>query len=206
MSDLISKLNEKMPSSAIQSRQAGGGRSLSYVSGHYVYSKLNEVLGQGNWYYQINNLQMVHSGLDAKDRTVTSYIAIVKSVFQLGDKIVYFDEVGYGDGIDASPGKSHELATKEAVTDAVKRAAKNLGPSFGLALYDKEQKDVVDDSESDSEQVAAQESETKEVVNKAVTSKPSFEGASKGGFKKPSLATKPGSAPAKAASKSPWKK
>jgi recombination DNA repair RAD52 pathway protein len=54
-----------------------------------------------------------------------------------------YGDVGYGDGSDkTNPGKAHELAAKEAVTDALKRCAKNLGMSMGLALYDKTQENV----------------------------------------------------------------
>ena len=57
-----------------------------------------------------------------------------------------FSDVGYGDGSDAkNAGKAHELAAKESVTDGLKRAAKNLGMSMGLALYSKEQENVEDE-------------------------------------------------------------
>lgn len=192
MSDLLSKLNEKLSSSAVSTRSAGAGKSLSYLTGHYVYSKLNEVLGQGNWSYTIKNLNNVFHGEDDKGRANTSYIAIVQAVFMIGEKAVVFEEVGYGDGIDYNPGKSHELATKEAVTDAVKRAAKNLGPSLGLALYDKEQKDVVD---SDAVVVEEKQAAPSEAPAKAASPAPSKKvmlPKAGSAFKKPSLATKPG--------------
>jgi recombination DNA repair RAD52 pathway protein len=56
-----------------------------------------------------------------------------------------FIDYGYGDGSDKFKiGKAHELAVKEAVTDGIKRCAKNLGMSMGLALYDKTQENVED--------------------------------------------------------------
>ena len=39
---------------------------------------------------------------------------------------------------------AHESAIKEAETDATKRALMTFGNQFGLALYDKEQREVAD--------------------------------------------------------------
>ena len=49
---------------------------------------------------------------------------------------------GAGHGIDADLGQAHESAIKEAETDAMKRALMTFGNPFGLALYDKQQRDV----------------------------------------------------------------
>jgi len=49
---------------------------------------------------------------------------------------------GAGHGIDTDLGQGHESAIKEAETDAMKRALMTLGNSFGLALYDKQQREV----------------------------------------------------------------
>ena len=53
--------------------------------------------------------------------------------------------VGHGHGMSRhSKGEAHESAAKEAESDAQKRALKSFGNQFGLALYDKEQKQVAD--------------------------------------------------------------
>jgi hypothetical protein len=49
---------------------------------------------------------------------------------------------GAGHGIDADLGQAHESALKEAETDAMKRALMTFGNPFGLALYDKQQRQV----------------------------------------------------------------
>jgi hypothetical protein len=49
---------------------------------------------------------------------------------------------GAGHGIDADLGQAHESAIKEAETDAMKRALMTFGNQFGLALYDKQQREV----------------------------------------------------------------
>lgn len=141
------QLDAKIPRDVISARDGGGGRKLSYLEGHYVIARANEIFGQGNWQYQVIELTKT-SDLPIETRSgvkqYTSYIAKVQ-VHALG---VAFSDYGFGDGTDANPGKTHELAVKEAVTDGVKRALKNFGMSMGLALYDKSQENV-DDGESE---------------------------------------------------------
>lgn len=141
-------LDAEIPEDAISER-SNGGTTLSYLTGAYVINRLNQVLGHGNWGYEVDKLEKVFEGkIQQRSGEVfaTSYIAQVRLFHRLGDasadKFSFsncFSDVGYGDGTDkGSPGKAHELAVKEAVTDALKRCAKNLGMSFGLQLYFKE--------------------------------------------------------------------
>ena len=53
------------------------------------------------------------------------------------------DQLGAGHGIDLDLGQAHESALKEAETDAMKRALMTFGNPFGLALYDKAQRQVM---------------------------------------------------------------
>ncbi len=147
--DLKPLLDANIPRNAISTRQGGAGARLSYLTGHYVIARLNEVIGQGAWSYETLSLQKVFEGTyknnQGKDIFSVSYVSTVKLI--IGG--TQFTDVGFGDGTDAKdPGKAHELATKEAVTDALKRCAKNLGWSLGLALYDKEQTHVTDEEDA----------------------------------------------------------
>lgn len=145
------RFDEKIPRSAVKTRE-GGGRSLSYLEGWYVQDRLNQVLGHGKWSYSISELTKVFEGTTTQrsgEVYTTSYIAQVNLRIESGPGVesAYYEDVGYGDGTDRNnPGKAHELAVKEAVTDGLKRAARNLGMSFGLALYDKSQEFVSDES------------------------------------------------------------
>jgi recombination DNA repair RAD52 pathway protein len=139
-SELQKLLNANIPAEAVEEREAyKNGPKLSYLSGAYVINRLNEVLGQGNWGYSLKSLTKVYEGTIEQysgEAFTTSYVATVGFWALIDGKGASFDEVGYGDGTDKkSPGKAHELATKEAVTDGIKRAAKNLGISMGLGLY-----------------------------------------------------------------------
>jgi len=148
--NVVERLNESIPRDVIKERDGGGNRKLSYLEGHYVINRLNKVLGVGNWATQIIETKCVYSGmvLDSygKEKQSASYTARVRLVVEFPNgKRTEFEDVGFGNGFDkADPGKPHELATKEAITDAIKRCAKNLGSSMGLALYDKEQTKITD--------------------------------------------------------------
>lgn len=144
-SETQSALDSNIPKDVIETREQAG-RTLSYLATWYVIDRLNQVLGQGNWGYQIKQLDKVFEGTiqqSSGEVFTTSYTAQVALFATVEGKTVIFTEVGYGDGTDRkSQGKAHELATKEAVSDALKRGAKNLGRSMGLALYDKTQEFV----------------------------------------------------------------
>lgn len=137
MSDLKLKLDEKIPENAIEHRNQGG-REVSYLSGAFVIDRLNQVLGHLNWGYGITELKCVYEGKTEQSSGevyAVSYIAKIK-LHAATEVIATYEDVGYGDGFDKkNPGKAHELAVKEAVTDGIKRCAKNLGRSLGLELY-----------------------------------------------------------------------
>jgi len=152
--DRVAKqLDEGIPRAAVATRQGGGPKALSYLEGWYVINRLNEVFGAEGWSYDVTDLKCVHAGeIPGKYGSVqsASYTATVALFVQFpgADGAKRITDVGFGNGTDKTdPGKPHELATKEAVTDALKRSAKSLGMSMGLALYDKTQENVEDTAE-----------------------------------------------------------
>lgn len=141
--EIRKKLDEKIPRDVIAQREGGGRRKLSYLEGWYVINRLNEILGQGNWATLID-APIAVANTEQDGRYVAAYMVKVRlEVKSLG---TLFEDFGYGDGKDPHPGKAHESAIKEAVTDGIKRCAKNLGMSMGLALYDKSQENVEDEA------------------------------------------------------------
>lgn len=149
---IIADLDAKIPKDAVSSRQGGGTKALSYLEGWYVIDRMNKIFGPDAWSYDVTELRCVHQGeLDGKYGKIhsASYSATVALFVQFPDatQAKRITDVGFGNGTDkADPGKPHELATKEAVTDALKRCAKSLGMSLGLALYDKTQENVGDEA------------------------------------------------------------
>ncbi len=150
------ELDAKIPTSAISERIGGGGKRLSYLEGHYVIDRMNQIFGHGNWEYRTLELTKVVEKEVTNGRGQTglgvAYLAEVEvNVYARGEHgnrltLASFNDVGAGKGTDFGMGlEAHESAVKEAVTDGVKRCCKNLGQSMGLALYDKSGKGIVDD-------------------------------------------------------------
>ncbi|MFI0403772.1 MAG: Rad52/Rad22 family DNA repair protein [Cyanobium sp.] len=80
---------------------------------------------------------------DQKPGWGVTYTARVRVTVTAGGLVPLVREgSGAGHGIDVDLGKAHESALKEAETDAMKRALMTFGNPFGLALYDKAQRQV----------------------------------------------------------------
>lgn len=150
----LARLSEPLDPARVKSREAGRGQSLSYIEAHDAIRTANEVFGIGGWGYTVEELEPLGEPEQVKREDRTGYRVGYRAVVRVtiypdaGVPAVYpvvFSDVGYGDGMDYSGSRItvHELAMKEAVSDAVKRALKNLGSQFGLDLYDKEaRKDI----------------------------------------------------------------
>lgn len=137
----------------VKSRKQAG-RTLSYVEGWVAIAEANRVFGFDAWSSETVDIRVVAEGprkigggtdrdgnpRPQKDGWGVSYVARVRVV--VGG--VTREGVGAGHGIDVDLGLAHESAIKEAETDARKRALMTFGNIFGLALYDKEQRNVAD--------------------------------------------------------------
>lgn len=139
---------DRFPSDAVEKRKAPNGKDLSYADQHYVQTRLNDVFGVTGWADSIIYNKCVaeeQEEINGKIRWYVSYEAKVRiRVLSagLGYSSMWHEGTGNGHGFGARKGDAVESACKEAETDALKRAAKKFGPSFGLALYDKTQEDV----------------------------------------------------------------
>ena len=119
-----------------------GKTQVGYVESHHVIREANNIFGFGEWSYIIKSMNNVSNEIKTnkynKELHYCGYTAIVTlSVYDDGSTVTR-EDIGFGQGIDADMGKSHEGATKEAVTDALKRCLRTFGDSFGLALYAKD--------------------------------------------------------------------
>jgi DNA repair and recombination protein RAD52 len=130
---------------AVVKERTQSGRTFSYIEGWYAIAEANRIFGFDGWHRETVDIRCVNErprkiGRDGRDGWAVSYIVRVRII--VGD--VIRDGMGSGHGIDADCGLAHESAIKEAETDAMKRALMTFGNPFGLALYDKEQRQVVD--------------------------------------------------------------
>ena len=139
----IGQLEQKLSADNVKVRQQGNIQ-LSYVEGYYIIETLNRIIGYGNWSYDVQELSQVSEEINEKKNKVIGYKAII--TLRIHDvnhtKSITRTDVGYGIGISKDYASAHESAGKEACTDGLKRVAKSLGNPYGLALYDKQQRNV----------------------------------------------------------------
>lgn len=121
------------------------GPKGDYIEAWHAQAEANRVFGFGGWSQHVVALDCVHQevrqiGADKKDGWAVSYNATVRVVVDG----VTREDCGSGHGFGADLGLCHESASKEAVSDAMKRAFKSFGNPFGLALYDKSKANIED--------------------------------------------------------------
>ena len=141
--DQIDHLENTLDPSVVANRKQGGTQ-VAYIQAWHAIAEANRIFGFGEWDRETVEMRLVQE----KDTIIgkgksyekegfkVSYIARVKITVRAGDKLVVREGTGAGHGIDADIGQAHESATKEAESDAMKRALMMFGNPFGLALYD----------------------------------------------------------------------
>ncbi len=139
------------------STRSQSGMELTYVQGWWDIDELNEIFGWDGWSYSTADgpkelFAQWHKVQKWDDKTkaykevdrfdVVCRAAVMLEVYtDISDWTITREDVGYGNGMTYKHGQeidAYEGAGKEAVTDALKRAARTLGNRFGNCLYDKE--------------------------------------------------------------------
>jgi hypothetical protein len=120
-------------------------QTLSYIEGWHAIAEANRIFGFGAWDRETLETRCVSErerliGRQQKPGWGVTYTARVR--IRVG--AIVRDGCGAGHGIDVDLGQAHESALKEAETDAMKRALMTFGNPFGLALYDKQQREVAE--------------------------------------------------------------
>lgn len=141
----IDMLSAHLSRANVRTRQQAG-QTLSYIESWWAISEANRIFGYDGWASEVIETRCVaeRERTGGKDGWSVSYVARVRVTLFAGDRAVIRDGMGAGHGIDRDLGKAHESAIKECESDARKRALMTFGNPFGLALYDKEQRDVAD--------------------------------------------------------------
>lgn len=117
------------------------GPKGDYLEGWHVINEMNRVFGFDGWSYSIDlNRDALEQGKDSNGNP--QWQAAYTCVCTLTVGGVTRQDVGFGSGFAKMVGDAIEGATKEAVTDALKRCARTFGNIFGLALYDKSRVNV----------------------------------------------------------------
>lgn len=117
-------------------REGSGRQRLSYLQAHDVKRTANRIFGYGGWDYEVQELVCIGEEpftRNGKNGVRVGYLALV-TVSAAG---CHRGDTGYGDAIEYTGSRitPHELASKEAVSDALKRCLASFGDQFGLCLY-----------------------------------------------------------------------
>lgn len=113
-------------------------KGMSYVEGYEIQAHLNRIFGFEGWDKEILQLETMYE--EVKDgRTWVAYKCMLRlRIYADGVLAKLTEEVGTGQAQNQpNRADAHDLAMKSAVTDALKRCAKDLGDQFGLSLYNK---------------------------------------------------------------------
>jgi DNA recombination protein Rad52 len=143
----LAALSAPLDRANVRQREQGRSR-VSYLEGWQVIAEANRIFGFDGWQRQTIAVRCVAQaerliGRDQKPGWGVTYTARVRVTVTAGGLVPLVREgSGAGHGIDVDLGQAHESALKEAETDAMKRALMTFGNPFGLALYDKRQRDV----------------------------------------------------------------
>jgi DNA recombination protein Rad52 len=142
----LALLSAPLDRANVRQREQGRNR-VSYLEGWQVIAEANRIFGFDGWERStlISRCVAEHErpiGRDRKSGWGVTYIARVRITITAGNRTLIREGSGAGHGIDADLGLAHESALKEAETDATKRALMTFGNPFGLALYDKQQRQV----------------------------------------------------------------
>lgn len=131
-------------------RRNMGGKSMSYVEAYDIRAALIKIFGFGGWSLEVDSKildirddgrQGVHTSGEKQGQTKTPYVMahakvriIVYGIGPQGQDVHYDGSaIGTNDGFTI--GDVADNAIKSAESDALKRAAINLGTQFGLSLY-----------------------------------------------------------------------
>lgn len=119
-------------------KRSAAGRSLSYLAAWDVKAHLIRIFGFGGWSADVIDAELafeeqVESSKGGKNWNVGYRVTLSLRIPVL--KCSY-TEVAVGFAKLPDRGEAHDMAVKTAESDALKRAAINLGTQFGLSLYD----------------------------------------------------------------------
>jgi len=114
---------------------------VSYIEGWHAIAEASRIFGFDGCDRETIEAKCVWHG-SRSGRPACSYVARVRIIVRADDRLIVREGSGCGHGDAFTLGEAHEAALKEAETDATKRALITFGNAFGLALYDREQRQV----------------------------------------------------------------
>jgi len=141
----IAELQKPLDPKHVVKPSGSFGPKGDYLEGWHVINEMNRIFGFDGWSYTIDlTRDALEKGKDSKgnEQWQAAYTCVCTLTVQTNSGNVIRQDVGFGSGFSKQIGDAIEGATKEAATDALKRAARTFGNPFGLALYDKSRANV----------------------------------------------------------------
>lgn len=144
------QLLRNLNSSRVASRTQAG-RSLSYLEAWDVKAHLIRIFGFGGWSSDVIESALAYEEKNEKGQWSVGYKVTLRLTIhnvrywqETPNVDTTYTESAVGSASLPQRGEAHDMAIKTAESDALKRAAINLGTQFGLSLYDNgSRKDVV---------------------------------------------------------------
>lgn len=140
----IGALDGPLDSANVKQREHSGVK-LDYIEAWHAIAEANRIFGFDAWARETIDMKCVSErettigkGTYQRPGWRVSYVAKVRVTVEG----VLREGTGAGHGIDSDLGNAHESASKEAESDAMKRALMTFGNPFGLALYDRTKANV----------------------------------------------------------------
>lgn len=116
-------------------KRSQAGRSLSYLEAWDVKAHLNRIFGFLNWSADVLVAELAFEEQNDKGQWNVGYKVVLRLTIG-NDYHPTYTEAAIGSATLPQRGEAHDMAVKTAESDALKRAAINLGTQFGLSLYD----------------------------------------------------------------------
>lgn len=128
------QLLKPLNASRIAKRSGGGGKQLSYLEAWDVKAHLIRIFGFGGFSADVLTADLAFEEQTDKGHWSVGYKVILQ--LSIHDLHATYTEAAVGSASLPQRGEAHDMAIKTAESDALKRAAINLGTQFGLSLYD----------------------------------------------------------------------
>jgi hypothetical protein len=142
-SDQIAMLDEPLNAQLLKERQGAGNVKLKYLDGRTAIETANRIFGKGKWGFRITSRS--HEKIQKANGEAQEYFTADIELYVAGNPFPFPGD-GIG-GVKSNTVEGIEMARKDAVTDALKRALCYYGDQFGLALRDKDGEPLVEIAE-----------------------------------------------------------
>lgn len=139
-SEQLAMLDAPMNAQSLKERIGAGGAKLKYIDGRTAIETANRIFGKGKWGFRITS--RTHERIEKNDGTYQEYFTADIELYVAGNPFPFPGD-GIG-GVKSNTVEGIEMARKDAVTDALKRALCYYGSQFGLDLRDKDGEALVD--------------------------------------------------------------